>query len=333
MRVALDAMTSELGVEEAIHGLFDALAAQSDLEILAVGDPNVLEPLLAKGPSALRSRAHLAPATEVIGMDEEPGQAFKTKKDASVSVACRLVKEGKAEAALSPGNTGASMAAATLTLGRLEGVRRPAILTFLPNGKGRTALMDSGAVTDCRPEDLVQWAIMGQLYLQHARGVAQPRVGLLSIGEEDKKGNAQTLETLPLLRQAPLHFIGNVEGRDIFDGSCDLVVCDGFVGNVVLKTAEGLAKMIMSELRAEYEKAGKLGQLGGYLSKPVFANLRRTLSPDEAGGGALLGVAGNFIITHGHSNRVMLRNAIRVATDCIKHDVTAKMANAFRPAA
>ena len=325
-------MTSELGVEEAVHGIFDALAAQNDLEVLAVGEPKVLEPLLAKGPAALRSRAILAPASEVIGMEDEPGSAFKTKKDASVSVACRLVKEGKAQAALSPGNTGASMTAATLTLGRIDGVRRPAILTFLPNGKGYTALMDSGAVTDCRPEDLAQWAVMGSLYLQHARGVASPRVGLLSIGEEDKKGNAQSLEALPLLRQAPLNFIGNVEGRDLFNGSCDLVVCDGFVGNVVLKTAEGLAKMILGELRAEYQRASFLGKMGGVLSRPVFGKLRKTLSPDEAGGGALLGVAGNFIITHGHSNRVMLRNAIRVASECIRHDVTAKMANAFQAA-
>jgi glycerol-3-phosphate acyltransferase PlsX len=333
MRVALDAMTSELGVEEAVNGLFDALAAQADLEILAVGDPKVLEPLLAKGPSALRSRAILAPASEVIGMDEDPGQAFKAKKDASVSVACRLVKDGMAQAALSPGNTGASMAAATLILGRIEGVRRPAILTLLPTGKAYTALMDAGAVTDCRPEDLLQWAIMGSLYMQHVRGIARPRVGLLSIGEEDKKGNAQTLEALPLLRQAPLHFLGNVEGRDVFNASCDVIVCDGFVGNIVLKTAEGLAKMIMGELRAEYERASPLGKLGGLFSKPVFRSLRKTLSPDEAGGAALLGVAGNFIITHGHSNRVMLRNAIRVASECIRQDVTSKVANAFKAAA
>jgi glycerol-3-phosphate acyltransferase PlsX len=280
----------------------------------------------------LRSRAILAPAGEVIGMDEEPGQAYKTKKDASVSVACRLVKDGLAQAAVSPGNTGASMAAATLTLGRVEGVRRPAIMTLLPNGKGSTGLLDSGAVTDCRPEDLVQWAVMGNLYLQHVRGLQRPRVGLLSIGEEDKKGNALTLEALPLLREAPLHFIGNVEGRDIFNGHCDLVVCDGFVGNVVLKTAEGLAKTILGELRKEYEQAGPLGKLGGLLSKPVFGRLRKTLNPDEAGGAALLGVAGNFIITHGHSNRLMLRNALRVASECISHDLTAKMATAFKPA-
>lgn len=330
MRVALDAMTSELGVEESVHGIFDALAVLPTLEVLAVGDPKVLEPLLAKGPAALRSRAHLAPASEVIGMDEEPGQAFKSKKDASVSVACRLVKDGLALAAVSPGNTGASMAAATLTLGRISGVRRPAIMTLLPNGKGFTGLLDSGAVTDCRAEDLVQWAVMGDLYLQQVRGIVRPRVGLLSIGEEDKKGNALTLEALPLLREAPLHFIGNVEGRDIFNGHCDLVVCDGFVGNVVLKTAEGLAKTILGELRNEYKNAGVLGKLGGLLSKPVFGRLRKTLNPDEAGGAALLGVNGNFIITHGHSNRHMLRNALRVAAECIEHDLTAKMATAFK---
>ena len=330
MRVALDAMTSELGVEESIHGLFDALAALPDLEVLAVGEPKVLEPLLSKGPAALRSRAHLAPASEVIGMDEEPGAAFKSKKDASVSVACRLVKEGKAQAAVSPGNTGASMAAATLTLGRIDGVRRPAIMTLIPNGRSFTGLLDSGAVTDSRPDDLVQWAVMGSLYMQHVRGVGQPRVGLLSIGEEDKKGNLQTLEALPLLRATGLNFKGNCEGRDIFNGQFDVVVCDGFVGNVVLKTAEGMAKAILGSLRNEYEHASPFGKLGGLLSKPVFGKLRTAFSPDQAGGAALLGVAGNFIITHGHSNRVMLSNALRVGAECISHDLTAQMATAFK---
>lgn len=326
-------MTSELGVEEAVHGIFDALAQLPDLHVLAVGQPEILQPLLAAGPAGLRARAELVPAAEVIGMDEEPGAAFKAKKDASVSVACRLVKEGRADGALSPGNTGASMAAATLLLGRIPGVRRPAILTPMPNGHGYTGLLDAGAVVDCRPEDLVQFAVMGSLYMEYVMGIKEPRVGLLSIGEEDKKGNAQVLETLPLLKAAPIRFIGNVEGRDVFNGHCDVAVCDGFVGNIVLKTAEGVGKMMLGVLKEQYKAQGLLAKLGGLLSQPVFNALKKRVNPDETGGAALLGVAGNFIITHGHSNRIMIKNGLRVAAECARQDVPGRLLTAFKAVA
>jgi glycerol-3-phosphate acyltransferase PlsX len=330
MRIALDAMTSELGVEEAVMGLFDALAAVEDLEVLAVGRPEALRPLLDKGPASLRGRVELVPASEVIGMDEEPGVAFKSKKDASVSVAVRLVKDGRADGACSAGNSGASMTAATLLLGRVPGVRRPAIFTSLPSSKGYCGLLDSGAVVDCRPDDLVQFAIMGSLYMRHVMGVQDPRVGLLSIGEEDKKGNAQTLEALPLLKASGLTFIGNVEGRDLFNGVCDVAVCDGFVGNVVLKTAEGIAKLILSELREQYSACGPFAKLGGLLSRPVFKALVGRMSPDSGGGGPLLGVGGVFIITHGRANRVMIMNALKVAAECVRQDVITRQAAAFK---
>ncbi|MGH7441765.1 MAG: phosphate acyltransferase PlsX [bacterium] len=332
MRIALDAMTSELGVEEAVYGLFNALALVPDLKVLAVGRPDVLRPLLDKGPRGLLARVELIQSSDVIGMDEEPSAAFKAKRDASVSVAARLVKEGRADGALSPGNSGASMAAATLLLGRVPGVRRPAILTLLPSRHGYCGLLDSGAVVDCRPEDLAQFAVMGSVFMQHVMGVAAPRVGLLSIGEEDKKGNAQTLEALPLLKAAGLNFLGNVEGRDLFDGSCDLAVCDGFVGNIVLKTAEGLAKLITSELRAQYSGLGPLAKLGGLLSRPAFRALSRRMSPDTAGGGPLLGVGGVFIITHGKANRTMLMNGLKVAATCAAEDVPARLGAAFATA-
>lgn len=334
MRIALDAMTSELGVEEAVHGLFDALAADPSLSILAVGQAQVLEPLLAHGPSALRGRVELAHAPDIIGMDEETAQVFKGKKDsASVAVAARLVKEGKAQGAVSPGNTGASVMSATLLLGRVAGVRRPAILTPLPTGNGYCGLLDAGGVVDARPDDLVQWAIMGSVYMEHVLHVASPKVGLLSNGEEETKGNTQTLEAWPLLKAAPIRFVGNVEGRDLFNGHCDVAVADGFVGNIVLKTAEGFAKMMLGHLKEEYGRQGLGPKLGGLLSKPVYRAMIKRVSPDETGGGPLLGVDGNFIITHGRANRVMIRNGLRVAAECARQDLTGRITHAFKAAA
>ena len=332
MRIALDAMTSELGVEQAVLGLFDALKLVPDLMVLAVGRPEVLEPLLAQGPASLRGRVELVAAPDVIGMDEDPTLAFKSKKGASVSVAARLVKEGRADGAFSAGNTGASMTAATLLLGRVPGVRRPAIFTPLPSAKGYCGLLDSGAVVDCRPEDLAQFAVMGGLYMKHVMGVDDPRIGLLSIGEEDKKGNTQTLDALPLLRRAPVHFIGNVEGRDLFNGHCDLAVCDGFVGNVVLKTAEGASKFVLKEMKSQYASHGLTAKLGGWLSLPVFRAMKVRMSADTAGGGPLLGVAGVFIITHGQANRIMFRNGLKVACECVRQDVPGRLTAAFRGA-
>lgn len=330
MRVAVDVMTSEKGVSESLEGVFLALRHDPALFVLAVGIPEVVIPLMQGHPFG--ERLALAPASEVIGMNDDPGAAFKAKKDASVTVTARLVKEGKADAGISPGNTGASMTAATLVLGRIEGVRRPAIVTLMPNGNGFTALLDSGAVVDCKADDLVQWGMMGSIFMQRVRGVNKPRVGLLSIGEEDKKGNLQTLEALPLMREASFNFVGNVEGRDLFNGHCDVAVCDGFVGNVVLKTAEGLSKMMLGQLKDAYQSSGLLSKLGGLLSKPVFRAVGKKVSPDEVGGAPLLGVAGNFVITHGSANRTMIKNAVLVAHQCALQNMVGTISAAFAPA-
>jgi glycerol-3-phosphate acyltransferase PlsX len=324
IRVAVDAMTAEKGVQELVHGVVRALKEFSDLKVLLVGDPSVIQPCL-KSPD-FNSRLEIVPATEVIGMDEEPGAAFKSKKDASVSVAARLVKEGKAEAAVSPGNTGASLAAATFILGRIKGLRRPAILTMMPSSHGWTALMDSGAVVDCKSEDLVQWALMGSLYMHEIMEIAEPRVGLLSIGEEEGKGNAQIQEATPLMKAAPFRYVGNVEGRDLFNGRCDVAVCDGFVGNIVLKTAEGIAKMIMNGLKESFQKGSWFEKFGALLSKPTFNRFRSRTSADEQGGGPLLGVNGIFIITHGTASRVMVKNAVRVCYENARRGIVEKLA-------
>jgi glycerol-3-phosphate acyltransferase PlsX len=323
IRVAVDAMTAEKGVQEVVHGSVRALKEYPDLKVLLVGDPAVLQPLLRKqswGP-----RLEVVEAHEAIGMDEEPGAAFKAKKNASVSVATRLIFEGRADAATSPGNTGASLAAATFILGRIQGMRRPAIMTLMPSTHGSTALLDSGALVDCKPEDLVQWGLLGSVYMKEVIGIQNPRVGLLSIGEEESKGNAQTHEAFPLMKAAPFNFIGNVEGRDLFNGHCDVGICDGFVGNIVLKTAEGLGKMLMGSIKESFQKGSLLEKVGGLLSRPTFNRARKRISAEEHGGSVLLGVNGVFIITHGAANRIMMKNAIRLCYENARQDILKKM--------
>jgi glycerol-3-phosphate acyltransferase PlsX len=326
IRVAVDAMSAEKGVQEVVHGSMRALKDYPDLQVLLVGNPEMLQPHLEKlKRQPVSKRLEIVPAREVIGMDEEPGAAFKSKKDASVSVATRLVADGKADAATSAGNTGASLAAASLILGRIKGLRRPAIMTLLPSSHGSTALLDSGAVVDCKPSDMVQWGLMGSVYMKEILGIEKPRVGLLSIGEEEGKGNAFVHESFPLMKKAPFQFIGNIEGRDFFNGHCDVGVCDGFVGNIVLKTAEGLGKMVMGGIKEAYQKGSPITKLGGLLSRAAFSRVRKQVSADEHGGAVLLGVNGIFIITHGAANRIMMKNAIRVCYENARHGILKKM--------
>ncbi len=318
-------MTSERGIPTVLAASAQALKEMDGLSLILVGDPALLEPAMAAQPGL--GRVRLEPALQTIGMDEEPGAAFKAKRNASVAVAARMVKEGKAQAAVSPGNTGASVVSATLTLGRLPGIRRPGIISQLPQrGGGTTAVMDVGAVVDCRPDDLCLFGIMGNLYAQQVMGKTKPRVGLLSIGEEDIKGNEQTQAAFAMLKQAPIQFIGNVEGYDIFNGRVDVVVCDGFVGNVLLKTAEGVFRLITSELNEIYAMGSPFTKMGGLLSKPSFRDLALRASADEHGGSSLLGVAGNFIIAHGSANQIALKNAIRLGYRCATDRLVEQMA-------
>ncbi|MES2201427.1 MAG: phosphate acyltransferase PlsX [candidate division FCPU426 bacterium] len=323
IRVAVDAMTAEKGVQEVVHGAIRALKEFPDLQVLLAGDPGVITPFLKK--QNFGDRLVIVPATQVIGMDEEPGAAYKAKKDASVSVATRLIAEGRADAVTSPGNTGASLAAATFILGRIKGLRRPAIMALFPASHGSTALLDCGAWVDCKPEALVQWGLMGSVYMKEILGVENPRVGLLSIGEEESKGNTQVHETFPQMKNAAFNFIGNVEGRDLFNGRCDVCVCDGFVGNIVLKTAEGLGKMLMNSLKESFQNGSAFEKIGGLLAKPSFNRVRRRVSAEEAGGSVLLGVNGIFVITHGSANRVMMKNAIRVCYENARQDILRKI--------
>ena len=321
MKVAIDAMGGDHAPEEILLG---AMAAVKDYgcDIVLVGDETLLRE--AMGKHGVREGEHIFVhhASEVIDMHESPGAAVRKKRDASVVVATRLVKEGECAAVISAGSTGAAVAAALFGLGRLPKIERATIATPIPNLTGTTMLLDSGANVDSKPKHLVQSAIMGSIYAKYVLGVENPRVGLLSIGEEETKGNELTLSTYPLLAQVQnINFVGNIEGRDIYKGSVDIVVCDGFVGNVVLKFGEGLASAIMRLLKDAVQQSGFLTKMASLMLLPVLKRLRKKLDYAEYGGAPLLGVNGCCIICHGSSKAKAIKNAVRVAKEFTEQQV------------
>ncbi|SEC07107.1 phosphate acyltransferase PlsX [Terriglobus roseus] len=322
--IVLDAMGSEKGPEPEIRGAI-AACRLFPVRVHLVGPENMIRPLLEEHLQGERLPIHVVHASEWISMDDKAAASVRSKKDSSMRVGLKLVREGKARGFVTAGNTGAAMATAKMVLGTLEGVDRPALATILPTQTGSPCVMlDVGANVDSDPKNLVQFALMGQIYAQNVLGIPKPRVGLLSIGEEDSKGNALTRETLPLLRalegEQIYHFIGNVEGRDLFNGRCDVVVCDGFVGNVAIKTTEGIAKLVSESLKQTL-KATITSQVGALLSRKAFKNFKKRLDYSEYGGAPLLGVRGACIIGHGSSNEVAILNAIRVASQFAQADV------------
>jgi glycerol-3-phosphate acyltransferase PlsX len=322
--IVLDAMGSEKGPEPEIRGAI-AACRLFPVRVHLVGPENMIRPLLEEHLRGERLPIHVVHASEWISMDDKAAASVRSKKDSSMRVGLKLVREGKARGFVTAGNTGAAMATAKMVLGTLEGVDRPALATILPTQTGSPCVMlDVGANVDSDPKNLVQFALMGQIYAQNVLGIPKPRVGLLSIGEEDSKGNALTRETLPLLRalegELIYHFIGNVEGRDLFNGRCDVVVCDGFVGNVAIKTTEGIAKLVSESLKQTL-KATITSQVGALLSRKAFKNFKKRLDYSEYGGAPLLGVRGACIIGHGSSNEVAILNAIRVASQFAQADV------------
>ena len=320
MRIAVDAMGGDFAPKEIVQGAVDA-AKKYDCEIVLIGDEGQIRAELG-GANTEALRISIVHASEVIGMDEHPAEAVRTKKDSSVVVATRLVKEGKCDAVFSAGSTGAAVAAAQLILHRIRGVGRPAIATPMPTPDGVTLMLDSGANVDSKPEHLVQSAVMGALYAQHVFGIAHPRVGLLNIGEEESKGNEQAKETYQLLKVEPnIHFCGNAEGRDVPKGNFDVVICDGFVGNVVLKFAEGLAKTILGLIREEIRGAGLMAKLGALLLMPTLRRLGKRLDVREYGGAPLLGVNGCCVIGHGSSDAKSVASAIGVTVDYVNGKV------------
>ena len=288
-----------------------------DVSVVLVGrDPTIREELereIAKHPTVRSLPIEIVHATEVIGMSEKAATAVRSKRDSSMRVGLRLVREGRAAGFVTAGNTGAAMATAKMVLGALPGVDRPALAAVFPTSAGKAAiLLDVGANVDCKPQHLEQFAIMGEIYSRSIFGMAKPRVGLLSIGEEEGKGNDLTREAYSLLRQLPLNFAGNVEGRDLYNGNVDVIVCDGFIGNVALKVSEGLVNTVRYLLK-ESLKSTISSQVGFLLSRRAFEDFKKRLDYAEYGGAPLLGIKGVCIVGHGSSNATAMKNAIRVA--------------------
>ncbi|HEC1841793.1 TPA: phosphate acyltransferase PlsX [Campylobacter coli] len=301
--IAIDAMGGDFGEKPIIEGVIEALKERPFNAIL-VGNPNILRPLI---PKNLEQYIQYENANEVFSMNENATDALK-RKETTIYKTIELVKNGKAKAAVSAGHSGASMSLATLRLGRLKGVLRPAIATLMPNTTSKTLFLDVGANTDCKAENLFQFAIMGDAYAKEIMKISKPRLALLSNGEEECKGNELTKEAHQLMKQIP-SFVGNAEGRDVFNGEVDVLVCDGFDGNVILKACEGVATAIIHILKNEI-KQSLISKIGALLMKPSFKRLKKHIDWQEYGGAPLLGVNGCVIISHGKSDARAIKNAI-----------------------
>ena len=322
--IALDAMGSDKAPKPEIEGALQA-ARHHGARVLLVGPESRLKAELAHYPGARHLPIEVVHASEVITMDDKV-EAIRGKRDSSIRVGLRLVRNGRADGFVTAGNTGAAMATARMVLGSLPGVDRPALAAAFPTVLNTAAvLLDVGANVDCEPINLEQFAVMGDIYCRAIFGMKRPRVGLLSIGEEESKGNELTREAFRLLKQLPLNFVGNVEGRDLYLGQVDVIVADGFVGNVALKTSEGVARLVRAVLK-ETLKSTITRQVGALLSRNAFSDFKKRLDHTEYGGAPLLGVKGVCIITHGSSNTNAIKNAIRVAAEFAEGQVNETIA-------
>jgi phosphate acyltransferase len=348
--IALDAMGSDRAPKPEIEGAIHA-ARNYDVRVLLVGPEATIKAELDRHPAASRLPIEIVHASEVISMEDKAVQAVRAKRDSSMRVGLRLVRERRAAGFVTAGNTGAAMATAKMVLGALHGVDRPALAAVFPTAPGTAAiLLDVGANVDCKPHNLEQFAIMGEIYFRAMFGESKlshstfgrsmfgsgrrPRVGLLSIGEEETKGNELTRESFQLLKRLPLNFVGNVEGRDLFNGHVDVIVADGFVGNVALKVSEGVANLVRTVLK-ESLKATISRQVGYMLSRSAFSDFKKRIDHTEYGGAPLLGVKGVCIITHGSSNANAIKNAVRVAAEFAERHINESIEQglaALRPA-
>lgn len=318
MKIAVDAMGGDLAPREIVRGAADAVRLHG-IEVILVGQRPAIEKELAEY-RASDLGIEIVHCEEVVAMDEHPATAVRRKRDSSIVVATRLVKEKRAAAIISAGSTGAQMAAALFYLGRISGVDRPATAIPMPTVDGVSVLLDSGANVDVTPDNLMQFAAMGAIYAEHVFGIVSPRVGLLNIGEEETKGNRLVTEAYPLLKAGMPNFVGNIEGKDINYGKADVIVCDGFVGNIVLKTCEGLATALFSLIKREV-KSSFWAKVGGLLVLPRLRGIKGRLDFAEYGGVPLLGVDGISIICHGRSDARAIRNAIRAGERAARANV------------
>jgi glycerol-3-phosphate acyltransferase PlsX len=321
VRIALDAMGGDHAPDEIVKGALIAAEEYPAATILLVGREEVLREKLAGQTS--RS-IEIVDAREVVDMTDNALTPLRRKRNSSIRVCANLVAEGKADAMVSAGHTGAAMTSAYKVLGTIEGVSRPALAAILPNAKGHVVLLDVGATVDAKPEYLREFAVMGHFYAQMLFNKKEPRVGLLSVGEEEGKGNQMTKETFRILKETGLNFMGNAEGRDVFNGNADVIVCDGFTGNVVLKASESLAEMMSRMIREEITR-GFRRKIGALLARGAFDDVKKRTDYSEYGGAPLLGVKGGCIISHGRSNAKAVKNAIRVAREFTLNRIDVKI--------
>ncbi|NJD56982.1 MAG: phosphate acyltransferase PlsX [Nitrospirae bacterium] len=328
MKVVLDAMGGDHAPQVNIEGAVETVQESDDIEIILVGDETAIRKEL-KGKKHRTDRISIVHASQVVEMHESPTVAIRKKRDSSIRVGVNLVKAGKADAFVSAGHSGVVMGTSLLLLGMSKGVDRPAIATLMPTLKDTFILLDVGANVDCKPENLQQFALMGNIYCKLVLGREKPKVGLLSIGEEDVKGNELTKEAFKLIRQSSINFIGNIEGKDIFTGTADVVVCDGFTGNIALKISEGLAEVILKMLKREISNV-TAGRIGYLMLKPAIRNFKKRTDYDEYGGAPLLGINGTSIISHGRSSAKAIRNALRVADNFARKRVYEAISEAIQ---
>ncbi len=325
-RIAVDAMGGDFGPSVVVPGALNA-ARQGGCSLLLVGDPAEIESELAKNDTKGLS-IEVVPASQVVTMEDKPSEILRRKKDSSIHVACRLVKEGRADGVVSAGNSGATLACGMFVLGRIEGVERPALASFLPTEKKPVVLIDVGANVDAKPFHLFQFGLMADVLAKTVLGYEKPRVGILSIGEEEGKGNIQVKEAYDIFRKSSLNFKGNVEGRDIFTGDIDVVVCDGFVGNVALKLSEGLATSMGRMLKGELTRS-ILSKLGTVLAIGALKRFKRLTDYAEYGGAPLLGLSGIVIVCHGKSNTKAINSAVDMASTFVKNDANGRLVRAL----
>ncbi|MBI2884746.1 MAG: phosphate acyltransferase PlsX [Candidatus Omnitrophica bacterium] len=331
MKIALDAMGGDAAPETPVAGAVRAARDFPDIEIVLIGDQAAIERQLARYPKP-PANLSIIHASEIIGMEESPVASIRKKRDSSINVGIDRLKTGAVDAFVSAGNTGAMVSAATLFLGLLPGIERPGIAIVLPGVKGDTLLIDVGANIDPKPAHLFQYALMGEAYARYVLERARPTVGLLNVGEEETKGTDASRQTYALLEASDINFVGNVEGRDIFSGEYDVIVCDGFAGNVALKTAESLAHAIGQVLKRTLAMS-LITRLGAWLSRSAFEALRKELDYAEEGGAPLLGVNGVCIIAHGASSTKAIKNAIRFAAESVRHHSNQHLIEAIQQAA
>ena len=321
MKIAIDAMGGDFGPEPIVNGVVEALR-EKDFIAYLVGDENKIKPLI---PENLMDKVRFINSEDVIKMDESATESLK-RKESTIYKSIELLRQKEVDAVVSAGHSGATMSLATLRLGRIKGIRRPSIAAFMPTIKKSYAiLLDAGANVDCDAHNLFQFALMGEVYAKVVLNKEDVKIGLLSNGEEESKGNALTKEAFSLLKESFENFVGNIEGNDIFKGEVEVIVTDGFIGNIVLKTSEGAAEIIGKLIKTEIEKSNFLVKIGALLLKPVFNTLKKSVDYAEYGGAPLLGINGCVIIAHGKSNSKAIKNAIFQAIKYIENDVTEKI--------